>query len=50
MTNLTLDTFKKLIRVFDRQRDGIPGIEGNVLQGVPAWELQRILGDAVLDR
>ncbi len=48
--NLTLDTVKKLIRVFDRQRDGIPGIEGNVLQGVPAWELQRILGDAVLDR
>ncbi len=49
MTNLTLDTFKKLIRVFDRQRDGIPGIDGNVLHGVPAWELRRILGDSSLD-
>ncbi len=49
MTNLTLGTFKKLIRAFDRQRDGLPGIEGNVLHGVPAWELRRILGDSALD-
>ncbi len=47
--NLTLDTVKKLIRVFDRQRDGIPGIEGDVLHGVPAWELERILGNSALE-